>query len=65
MSPTGVDGSFLNNAANTVSERAKELKLYASVVSERVSDSVSALKKKIRKAYVGGIQEADEHAIDN
>ena len=55
----------MNSAANTVSERAKELKLYASGVSERVSDSVSALKKRLEKAYIGNISEAEEHEVDN
>lgn len=42
--------------------KAKEL---ASDVKDRVSDSISVLKKKMRKAYIGPIEEAEEHAIDN
>ena len=72
MSPTGSNGSFFESAAHTINERAQELQQYASEVSDRISDKVDELKSRFKRrirvnadAYVGDIEEAEEHNRDN
>ena len=55
---------FFGNAAETFSDRAKNLKIYASEVSEKISEKYLEIETRL-KAYVGTIDDAEEHTIDN
>lgn len=50
--------------ADTLSDRAKNLKLYASEVSEKISEKYLEIETRL-KAYVGTIEDAEEHTRDN
>ena len=52
------------NAADTISDRAKNLKIYASEVGEKLSEKYLEIETRL-KAYVGTIDDAEEHTIDN
>ena len=55
---------FFGNPADTFSDRAKNLKIYASEVGEKISEKYFEIEERL-KAYVGTIDEAEEHTIDN
>lgn len=52
------------NPAEALSDQAKNLKMYASEVSEKISEKYLEIETRL-KAYVGTIEDAEEHTIDN
>ena len=51
--------------AETFSDRAtKNIKIYASEVSEKISEKYLEIETRL-KAYIGTIDEAEEHTVDN
>ena len=60
----GNSSKFFANAAETLSEKAKELKAYASEVGGKISEQYSEISNRI-KAYVGNREDAESFTVDN
>lgn len=55
---------FFADAADSIAEKAQAVKLYASEMSDKISEGYQAVQTRL-KAYIGPIDEAAEHTIDN
>ena len=55
---------LFGNPADTHSDRVKSLKIYSSDGVEKNSENYFEIDDRL-KAYVGSIEEAEEHCVDN
>ena len=56
--------SSTTNLADTLAERAQQIKQYASDMSDKISERYSEIQTQV-KAYIGTIDNVPEHQMDN